>query len=202
MSKQLTAPADEARNELIPLPVSAPHETWQEAAAAIAHLYEAQRPKTFPECGTRSALADSAAIAHLLHAIDSGLTTAQAAKIIGLKPSTLRTWAERAEREPESAFAAFTEAAERAREGRRQRLLQTVENASLRGPQYWPAAAWSLERGYGNDYKLNQDKQAAQVVVNVGVFNAGDIQLGRGESGPHNTLPDIVIPTKPVDSTT
>ena len=186
----------DARSPLAPLPDQPIPPRWQDAADAIRALYLTQQPTTFPECGRPSAIADSNAIAHILSAIDDGLTPQQAGNAIGFRPETVTHWIGRAEKEPNSAFALFASACQMARDCRRRRLLGTVEKASEKGPQHWTAGAWLLERGYGNDYKLNQDKQAAHVVVNVGIVAASDITIG-GESVAHNSLPDIVIPVSP-----
>lgn len=206
MSKALTTPADDetedARDPLIPIP--AIHGSpWLPLAQAISEQYLAEKPQaTFDEpTGRASHLANPDIVCVMLHAATNGLSATQAAVYAGISEQTMRRWLDRGEKQPDSAFGRFCDALKMAREDRRSRLLQTIERASTKGPQYWPAAAWSLERGYGNDYKLNSDKQPAQVVVNVGVFGAGDIQVG-GESAGHNTHPDIVIPTKPVESTT
>jgi hypothetical protein len=188
----LIAPGEDERNALIPLPRNTPAADWQELAETISAHDLANRPTTFPY-GRRGALADSTALAHLFAAIDTGLTPQQAGNSIGLSPVTVTGWLTRAEKEPGSAFAAFSTACQMAKDRRRSRLLQTIENASLRGPQFWTAAAWSAERTFGNDYKLNQDKQQASVVVNVGIIGASDIKIG-GESATHNVLPDVVIP--------
>jgi hypothetical protein len=189
----LIAPGEDERNALIPLPRNVPASDWQELADSVSAHYLANRPNTFPDCGRRGLLADPTALAHLFAAIDTGLTPQQAGNSIGMNPATVTAWLARAEKEPSSAFAVFSAACQMAKDRRRSRLLQTIENASLRGPQFWTAAAWTAERTFGNDYKLNQDKQQASVVVNVGIIGASDIKIG-GESGAHNVLPDVVIP--------
>lgn len=160
-------PADD-RNPLIPLPAHQPAQTWQETAAAIAAAYRAnQRP--WPHCGRGSALTDVNAIAHLLEAVSDGLTPAQAASAVGFHQTTMARWLQRAEQEPASAYGMLREALQTARDRRRRRLLGTIERASEKGPQYWPAAAWSLERGFGSDYKLTSDKTGGGVVIQIGV---------------------------------
>lgn len=188
---QLESP--DSRNELIPLPHDEPVEShWGRIADVIAQQYLAEFPPSFSR-GRPHGLSEPDGVAAMLQAVDNGLTDRQAAVMVGISETTLIRWLDLAEKQPDTAFGAFRSALKTAREQRRQRLLQRIAKAGLKD-QHWPANAWLLERGYGNDYKLNQDKQAAQVVVNVGIISASDIQIG-GESVGHNSLPDVVIPS-------
>lgn len=184
--QQALEPVDD-RNPLIPLPAHQPAQTWRETAEAIARAYQAaQRP--FPYCGRGSALLDVNAIAHLLEAVSDGLTPTQAASAVGIHPGTVTRWMQRAEQEPASAFGLLRAALETARDRRRRRLLGTIEEAGHKGAQYWTAHAWLLERGYGNDYKLAQDKTGGGVVIQIGVKDS-EVTVNSGLTDDDLRLP-------------
>lgn len=198
-SQQLAASVDEdqddARDELIPIP--AVHDSpWMPLAQAISEHYRAERPvPTFEQPTGRVAhLANPDIVCVILHASTNGLTPTQAGLYAGISEKTITRWMERGEKQPESAFGRFCLAMKMAREDRRNRLLAGIEKASTAGPQHWTAGAWLLERGYGNDYKLNQDKTGGQVIVNVGIVGAKDVQIG-GESPPDSPLEGVIIGT-------
>ena len=181
-------------------PVRAILPIWKDAAADIASLR-----RTEMEAGRYGTLADESLIAGILQAIDGGLTTGQAAQAFALHPKTIQDHVEQGERDIEgqlvTARAAFAYAAKMARERLRLRLLGRIEDASSVGPQYWTAAAWILERGYGTDYKLQINQGSGQVVVNVGVIGATDVRIG-GESvsipgSDTKALPTVDVVTIP-----
>lgn len=184
------APTDpDARNALIPLPRDTPDLVWQEAADAIAKLNAARKPP-FPHCGAPSTLDDANLVAHLLGAIDGGLSPAQAGNALGCTTGTVPALLAKAEKQPENdALALFASAVKSAQDRRRWRLLGSIESAGHKGAQYWTAHAWLLERGYGNDYKLAQDKTGGQVIIQIGV-KEGDLQLAVGDTGGALRLPE------------
>lgn len=166
--QQALEPADD-RNPLIPLPAHQPAQTWQETADTIVRLRAESKPP-FPHCGAPSILDDSNLLAHLFSAIDDGLSPTQAATALGIRPQAITRWLQRAEAEPENdALSLFSAAVKSAQDRRRRRLLGNIEEAGFKGPQYWTAHAWLLERGYGNDYKLAQDRTGGGVVIQIGV---------------------------------
>lgn len=182
------------RNALIPLPTNTPDLTWQDAADLIAKLHKANRPP-FPHCGAPSILEDSNLIAHLLDAVSDGLTPAQAGNALGINAQTVTNWLNRAAELPEppphehAALALFAYSVKSAQDRRRRRLLGSIEAAGHKGAQYWTAHAWLLERGYGNDYKLAQDKTGGGVVIQIGVKDS-EVTVNTGDSLPVISLPD------------
>lgn len=178
----------EARNSLIPLPDFPTESKWGDIAQAISQQYLREHPPheqalfgAETSSGRTSLIADEQLIAAILQGVAHGSTALQAAEMCGMTQGTMRRWLDRAEREPTSAFATLSKALKMASEHRRSRLLQRVDSAGLAGPQYWTASAWLLERGFGNDYKLNVGNTAGQVIVNIGNVSAADIRIG-GES--------------------
>lgn len=162
--------------------VTAIRPEWREAADAIAHLYRVER-----QDGRTGYLGDPGVISAILAGIDAGSTPQQAGVAIGVAAQTITNWLVEGERHAgegrESARRLFWTSTQRAKERRRQRLLQRVEAAGEAGPQYWVAPAWLLERGYGGDYKLTAQQLTGNVVVNVGIISAGDVRVGVGVAG-------------------
>lgn len=171
----MATPEPQERNSLVPLPKSLSDPDWQEAADAIAAFYEAHKPP-FPHCGRGSLISDANLIAHLLDAVDGGLTPTQAANTIGITAGTVTEWLAKGQDQPSSAFALFASAVKSAQDRRRRRLLGSIEAAGHKGAQYWTAHAWLLERGFGNDYKLAQDKTGGGVTIQIGI-KAEDLKL-------------------------
>lgn len=171
---------------------------WHEAAQQVTALYKQQRQLS--PVGKRSHLDDESALASIFAAIDAGLTPQQAGNSIGIHPNTITDFLAQAEQDEkqglQSAHRLFGYACQRARDRRRQRLLQRIEAAGEAGPQFWTAPAWLLERGYGQDYKLQQDTGRGNVIVNVGIIASGDVKVGQVES--ESPITDgVIIPALP-----
>lgn len=191
MADALTKPNTEPdeRNSLIPLPRDTPDADWVATAKAVEQLHRATH-QFGPGFGKAGLLIDPDITAALLQSVADGLTPEQAAQSIGIMPRTVQKWFKRAQDEPNSSYALMATALNTARESRRKRLLQRIEKASESAPQHWTAAAWLLERGYGNDYKLAQANTAGQVIVNIGVYSPQDVRVGvvdSGDSASRNT---------------
>jgi hypothetical protein len=168
--------------------------TWQPIADTISASYMADRlAKREQEALTRGQrpigpgrlafIHNPHTVAALLAGLDTSSTTPQqAGGAIGLSHDAVTdalTIGRRHRQEGvETAHALFAQACEIATERKRQRLLASIDRAGQAGPQHWTAHAWLLERGYGNDYRLQQGIQAGGVVVNIGVIGAGDVQIG------------------------
>lgn len=75
--------------------------------------------------------------AKILDACGSGFTIEKAGALVGVNPSTIRTWCQRKPK--------FAEKVETARKNHELSLLKSVEQA---GEKSWQAKAWILERTY------------------------------------------------------
>lgn len=176
---------------------------WQDAGQAISTLYLQYRQDK--PSGRLAILSDPDIMASVLAGIDAGSTPAQAALAIGLADQTVIDHITQGEKDVraglETPHALFATQCQKAKERRRQRLLGRIEAAGQAGPQFWTAPAWLLERGYGQDYKIQQDRGSGNVVVQIGV-SLKDLRI-EGESPdptpsvshPAN-LPIIDIPSK------
>lgn len=140
-------------------------------AEAISKQYLAN-----PPAGRYSELSDPDVIASLFDATRAGLNTASACEIAGIHPNTWRKWAQRAELEPESAYGAFSQELKRVRRQGQLTLLNRIKAASEK-PQFWTAAAWTLERTDPEQFALRKDDAAVpKVVVNIG-SGASDVKV-------------------------
>jgi hypothetical protein len=170
-----------------PPPATESDQRWLDAAQTISQLYKAGM--TDVERHRPSYLANANTVACILGAIDSGLTPSQAGASLGFSHSVVSGWLDRAidtAHPAHKAYAAFKEACDVAWNTRRRRLLGRLEKASEK-EQHWTAGAWLLERGYGNDYKLAQDKQGGGVVIQIGIKDS-ELQLNIGDTSTPLTL--------------
>ena len=76
--------------------------------------------------------------AKILDACGSGFTIEKAGALVGVNPSTIRTWCQRKPK--------FAEKVETARKNHELSLLKSIEQA---GEKSWQAKAWLAERVYG-----------------------------------------------------
>lgn len=174
MAASAIATHDTDARSLVPLPAQIPDMVWQDTANLIVQHYNARLPEGY--YGPPSFLQDANLVAHLLACVDDGLSPTQAVNALGINHSTYTRWGQRAEAEPDGAHALLFTALKTAQDRRRRRLLSTIGKASEHGPQHWTAAAWLLERGFGNDYKLAQDKTGGGVTIQIGI-KAEDLKL-------------------------
>ena len=75
--------------------------------------------------------------AKILDACGAGFTIEKAGALVGVNPSTIRTWCQRKPK--------FAEKVETARKTHELSLVKSIEQA---GEKSWQAKAWILERGY------------------------------------------------------
>jgi hypothetical protein len=157
----------------------------QDQAEAIANQYLAGIPPTYD--GRYSEIAEPAVVQTLLKAFSSGLKPEKAALAAGLHPRTVQRWMERAEAEPDSAFASFATALKSAREQGMLRRLEKIEEHGNSDAKQWTALAWINERTDPESFALRKEESnGPRVVVQIGVKDS-DVQVQIG-SVPHLRL--------------
>lgn len=130
-----------------------------------------------PPAGRYSELADADVIRTLFHATELGLNNLSACDAAGIDRTTFQRWSQRAELEPESAYASFARELKRLRRVGQLELLNRIKVASEK-PQFWTAAAWTLERTDPEQFALRKDDaQVPKVVVNIGVSSVADVKV-------------------------
>lgn len=146
-----------------------------ELTQAIAQQY---RDETRDSLAARNShLADPETLDILLDAYTSGLNEKDACAAARLHPSTVTRWAEYADLHPESAQARFVCALKRAKASGKLEMLKRIRNASEK-PQFWTAAAWTLERTDPEQFALRKDdNQVAKVIVQIGGIKDSDVQI-------------------------
>jgi hypothetical protein len=93
----------------------------------------------------------------IVAACGSGFTLEKAGALVGVNPSTIRTWAQR---KPE-----FAKRVETARKKHELSLLRDIQ---LAGEKSWQAKAWILERGYNWAQPSARLQVAQDVTHNIG----------------------------------
>jgi hypothetical protein len=141
---------------------------------AIASQYLASMDPSY--VGRFSELAKPDVVATLLQGFSAGLKPADCCEAAGIHPQTLVRWQARAAEAPESAYAAFVLALKSARAHGKLALLNRIKEAAEK-PQFWTAAAWTLERTDPEQFALRKDSSdQPKVVVQIGA-GAGDVQV-------------------------
>jgi hypothetical protein len=93
----------------------------------------------------------------IVSACGSGFTLEKAGALVGVNPSTIRTWAQR---KPE--FAKRVETA------RKKHELSLLNDIQIAGEKSWQAKAWILERGYNWAQPSARLQVAQDVTHNIG----------------------------------
>jgi hypothetical protein len=142
--------------------------------AEIVQLYRQSVTSNNP-AALNSHLSDAVTLQALVNAAEAGLNDKSCCEAAGIHPDTLNNWYKLAEHSsPHSAFSSLLKAA-RAR-GKLE-LLNRIKAASEK-PQFWTAAAWTLERTDPEQFALRKDdSQVPRVVVQLG-GNVGDVKVG------------------------
>lgn len=83
---------------------------------------------------------------NIVQALRAGNYQETAAKFAGISQQTYYTWLRRGAEEPDSIYAEFLEAVERAKAAAEVRDIALIDKAANDGS--WQAAAWKLERKY------------------------------------------------------
>jgi hypothetical protein len=126
-----------------------------------------------------SHLADPVTLQSLLDSAAAGLNDKTCCEAAGINPITLQRWAKLADESPQDfpAHVAFVSALKEARANGKRELLNRIRLASEK-PQFWTAAAWTLERTDPEQFALRKDdSQVPRVVVQLG-GNVGDVKVG------------------------
>ena len=143
--------------------------------AAIAQSYLASLPEGYAK--RYSAIAEESVIQTLLDAAEHGLNDKSACEAAGITTRTFRTWSQLADDHPDSAHALLFNALKEARARGKLALLGRIRSAADK-PQFWTAAAWTLERTDPEQFALRKDNaDTPKVVVQIGA-GAGDVQVG------------------------
>ncbi len=143
-------------------------------ATAIADSYLASLPDGY--ASRYSALGDEATIHTLLDAAEHGLNDKSCCEAAGISTRTLTRWHAEAAADPSSAHGLFVDALKTARARGKLALLGKIKAAADK-PQFWTAAAWTLERTDPEQFALRKDNaDGPKVVVQIGA-GAGDVQV-------------------------
>lgn len=142
--------------------------TLRRQAEDIAALYQP------PPTGRWSEVGDESTIRTLLEAAEDGLKDSDAAAAAGINPETLRLWRQRADLQPDSAYAALFSALKEAKARGKHWHLRNIKRHSAKE---WTASAWTLERTDPEQFgKREQDGNTPKVIVQIGVRD-GDVQV-------------------------
>jgi hypothetical protein len=144
----------------------------------IARSYRASVSST-NSAALNSHLADPVTLQALIDAAAAGLNDKSACEAAGLHPETLQRWQKNVSDNPASSppHTAFILALKEARARGKLELLNRIKAASEK-PQFWTAAAWTLERTDPEQFALRKDdSQVPRVVVQLG-GNVGDVKVG------------------------
>jgi hypothetical protein len=144
----------------------------------IARNYRASVSST-NSAALNSHLADPVTLQALIDAATAGLNDKSACEAAGLHPETLQRWQKNVSDNPQQSppHTAFILALKEARARGKLELLNRIKAASEK-PQFWTAAAWTLERTDPEQFALRKDdSQVPRVVVQLG-GNVGDVKVG------------------------
>ena len=151
--------------------------TLQRRAQEIAAQYEASLPADY--IGRHAALASAAVLETLFRAVSAGLNQRDSCAAAGIAPDTFQRWMQRAEAEPDSAFAAFAADLKAARAAGKLAHLENIKKHSIKE---WTASAWTLERTDPEQFgKRESDSSQPKVIVQIGVKD-GDVQVSLSPS--------------------
>lgn len=93
----------------------------------------------------------------IVAACGSGFTLEKAGALVGVNPSTIRTWAQRK-----------TDFGKRVETARKKHELSLLKDIQLAGEKSWQAKAWILERGYNWAQPSARLQVAQDVTHNIG----------------------------------
>jgi hypothetical protein len=89
----------------------------------------------------------------VLDALRKGVSVVHAAGLAGIGESTVRTWRDLGEADPDGPYGDFARAFKAARALHVEREMIQIGM----GVDKWQSSAWSLERNYPNEYALKKD---------------------------------------------
>ena len=159
----------------------------------IADSYLASLPDGY--AARYSVLADPHAITRMLDAAEHGLNDRSACEAAGIHPVTLSRWLKHADDFPDSPHASFALAMKTARNRGKLALLKRIKTAAEK-PQFWTAAAWTLERTDPEQFALRKDNaDTPKVVVQIGA-GGGDVKVGVMIAAPSTFASEAVSVTQ------
>jgi len=122
----------------------------------------------------------------IVAACGSGFTLEKAGALVGVNPSTIRTWAQR---KPE--FAKRVETA------RKKHELSLLNDIQIAGEKSWQAKAWILERGYNWAQPSARLQVAQDVTHNIG-GNLASLLAGIAGRKKSQVIDAKAVEVKPV----
>lgn len=125
----------------------------------------------------------------IVEAMRKGLTWQKAAKLVGVKVSTVRTWLTRA-RKGEEPYASFLARCDAASTDAEYRMAQIIQDAA---PGDWRAAAWYLERRHGWTKEVRVDA-SVEVVTRYRELSDEDLDRLIEEQGEGSQIEKIDCP--------
>ena len=127
--------------------------------------------------GRHTAIADEPTVRTFLEGAELGLNDKSLCEAAGISLRTFQRWQQLAEQRPESAHGMFVTALKAARSRGKAVLLRRIAAAAEK-PQFWTAAAWTLERTDPEQFALRKDgSDGPKVIVQIGA-GASDVQVG------------------------